>query len=118
MATQTITAALVNGRHEMPTSNCIFNVVDDVKDYAEMDAVASSWIAANVGVSVVDGHALNTASYIDAPIYTGDAELRLYVTGLSAALAAVIKACALNGVRLVLLHYDRESRAYAEQRIF
>jgi hypothetical protein len=42
----------------------------------------------------------------------------VYVTGLSAALAAVIRGCAYNGVPLTLMHYDRDTGEYAEQVIF
>jgi hypothetical protein len=44
-------------------------------------------------------------------------ELRLYVTGLSVALVAVINACRWMGVDLTLLHFDRESGEYYPQMV-
>jgi hypothetical protein len=44
-------------------------------------------------------------------------ELRLYVTGLSVALVAVINVCRWMGVDLTLLHFDRESGEYYPQMV-
>lgn len=44
--------------------------------------------------------------------------LRLIVTGLTPALTAVIKYCYENNKGLTLLHFDRESTSYVEQRMF
>ena len=111
-------AALIRGRHDIPTTNYIFDSVEDVKDYQAMNDVATNWLLTNIGVHTEYGHAINAASYTDDTVYTGNDRLYLYVTGLSAALAAVIKVCAENGVKLSLLHYDRETGEYVRQDIF
>lgn len=43
--------------------------------------------------------------------------LRLYVTGLSVALVAVLNACRGLGITVELLHYDRESGSYYSQEV-
>lgn len=46
---------------------------------------------------------------------SGVERLTVYVTGLSVALGAVINACHTLGVRLTLMHYDREKGRYFPQ---
>lgn len=41
--------------------------------------------------------------------------LNVYVTGLTVALVAVINACQKLGVKLMLMHYDRETGTYFPQ---
>ena len=45
----------------------------------------------------------------------GMTQLNLYVTGLSAALAEVIRFCYRNDVTLTLWHYNRETGEYMPQ---
>ena len=111
-------AALIKGRHYMPTEKYIYEVIDDVKDYRAMEVGARGWLIENIGISTELGRPINTASYTDDAVYVGKERLYLYVTGLSAALAAVIKACAELGVSLTLLHYDRETGEYTKQHVF
>ena len=54
---------------------------------------------------------------VTAEKLSGVAELRLYVTGLTVALVTVINYCVSNGVKLTLLHFDRESGGYYEQEV-
>jgi hypothetical protein len=44
-------------------------------------------------------------------------EIELYVTGLTAALIAVINACNLNCTRINLMHYDKNACTYYKQNI-
>ena len=44
-------------------------------------------------------------------------ELILYVTGLSVALVAVINVCRRHKIKLILMHYDRESGNYYSQEV-
>lgn len=115
---QPIKVGLVRGRHELPTDTYIFEDVDDIFDVDAMYETASAFILKNIGVTKKAGRAINAASYTDDEVYRGDRELVVYVTGLSAALAAVIAACAAYGVPLVLMHYDRDTDDYRPQTIF
>ena len=113
-----IKVGLVRDRHELPVDTYIFDEIADVFDFDSMYDKAAAFISDEVGVSRVAGRAINAASYTDDEIYRGDSVLVVYVTGLSAALAAVIAACAAYGVSLVLMHYDRETSDYRPQTIF
>ena len=115
---QPIKAGLVRGRHELPVDTYIFDEIADVFDFDGMYDKAAAFISDEVGVSRVAGRAINAASYTDDEIYWGDSVLIVYVTGLTAALAAVIAACAAYGVPLVLMHYDRDTDDYRPQTIF
>jgi len=44
-------------------------------------------------------------------------ELTVYVTGLTVALVAVINACRRYGVKLTLMHFDRDSGTYYRQEV-
>ena len=91
-----VEAGLFKGRHQLPVKNFIFTGEVSPCDFKQMDEVAWCWLMR----------------------YTtpGDV-LYLYVTGLTAATVAVIKACKLAGVGLVLMHYDRQSGQYVPQDV-
>ena len=91
-----ISVGLVRGRHEMPVEGYIFENVENVLDFAFLREGAEKFVA---GIPA-------------------DAGLELYVTGLTAATAEVIRACAVAGVALTLRHFDRETGLYVPQKIF
>lgn len=71
-----------------------------------------------VGIKLVPRVGMNQNSYDDVPCFEGEKVLHLYVTGLTVLTASVISFCALNGISLTLLHYDREKGNYYKQRLF
>lgn len=113
-----VEVGLVKGRHEMPVSRYVFEAIADPTDFEVMALVASDFVLQEVGIIIRVGRPLNSADYTDLPCYTGARELVVYVTGLTAATAAVIKVCAIYGVHLTLMHYDRTAGGYVPQRIF
>lgn len=48
----------------------------------------------------------------------GKNELVCYITGLSSVTAALVQVCAVYGVELTLMHYDRDTDEYVPQVIF
>ena len=110
--------SLCGGRHETPANVHVFDKIEDVNNFSALEKRALAFIENAIGIETVSGFGINQASLEDAQVFHGKAELNLYVTGLTAATAAVIKVCALNGVSLVLWHYNRESGEYVPQRIF
>ena len=118
MDMEKVEVGLVKGRHEMPVSRYVFEAIADPTDFEGMARVASDFVLQEVGIIIRVGRPLNGADYTDLPCYTGVCELVVYVTGLTAAAAAVIRACAIYGVTLTLMHYDREAGGYVPQRIF
>jgi len=85
--------ALCEGRHPIPgVSGAVFPGTVNPVDVAALDALAAQSLE-------------------------GVTELTLYVTGLTVALVAVINACHKNGVRLVLMHYDRTTGGYYPQEV-
>ena len=92
-----IEAGLFKGRHELPVKNYIFTTGEvSPVDFKRMDEVALCWMMQHTD--------------------PGDV-LFLYVTGLTAATVAVIKACKRLGVGLVLMHFDRASGKYVPQDV-
>ena len=94
MAAVSLTASLCAGRHDFPAevTGSIFPQDVDPTDVLGLE---------NMTESVVRG--------IDG--------LKLYVSGLTVALVAVINACHKYGVSLVLMHYNRETREYYSQEV-
>ena len=86
---------LCASRHSMPVSGYIFPETVDPMAFDAMEQTASAFIDSMAGRDLV-----------------------VYVTGLTAATAAVIKVCALRGIGLTLMHYNRETGEYVPQKIF
>lgn len=113
-----VIVGLVNARHPLPVEKYIWDKVPDVLDFDAMDKHVCSWLAQHVGITAKSGAALNAADYGDTAVYEGEHSLTVYVTGLTACTASLVKMCALNGVSLTLMHYDKLSGGYCPQRIF
>lgn len=86
---------LCRGRHEIPVESYIY--------------------PQNLDPTNVDG--IQQRAY-DVLYSNGDDwQLSLYVTGLTVALVAVIKACRDLGIPLTLYHYNRETGEYYPQTV-
>lgn len=107
--TRVIKAGLINNRHIIPVDEFIFDSISDDKifDFDWMDQVVKKFILDRIDfVNDEQGRIV------------GSKKLYLYVTGLSSALASVVKICSELSVNLTLLHYDFESNSYKHQKIF
>ena len=115
---KTVKAGLIAGRHEMPVDLYVFDHIEDPMDFNELNVAAYAFVLEHCNPKIEFGRAINQIAYGDIEILRGEAELHLYVTGLSCALAAVIRACAKHGVFLTLYHWDSSSQEYMPQRMF
>ena len=113
-----IKVGLIKGRHEMPVSNYIFDEINDVLDFDNMNKQIVNFINNNISVYAAYGCGINQIGYEDVEVLTSDTKLIVYVTGLTSVTAELIKVCALKGISLTLMHYDRESGDYLPQVIF
>ena len=113
-----IMVGLCAGRHEMPVSEYIFDEVEDVLDFKAISDRIFYFLRDRVGFSVTPGCGINQADYVDIEVFRGDKELVLYVTGLTSLTAEVIRLCALHGISLTLMHFNRETGEYVPQHIF
>lgn len=116
--TAPVSVGLCASRHAMPVTEFIYPESVNPTDFARMEKTAEEFILHHVGLTTENRQALDQRWSEDVPCYTGKRALIVYVTGLTACTAAVIKVCALNGVSLTLMHYDRETGEYLPQRIF
>lgn len=71
-----------------------------------------------VGVHTVLNHGINQTDSQSVSVYSGKNELVCYITGLSSVTAALVQVCAVYGVELTLMHYDRDTDEYVPQVIF
>jgi hypothetical protein len=87
---------LIQGRHEIP----------DVSEYIFENALDPADIQ---GIRSLAEKSLDFLAKEDS--------LTVYVTGLTVALVEVINICHEKGVRLTLMHFDRETSTYFPQEI-
>ena len=113
-----IKVGLIKGRHEMPVDNYIFDEINDVLDFNSMNKQICNFINNNINIYSICGCGINQIGYEDVEVLTSDTKLIVYVTGLTSVTAELIKVCALKGISLTLMHYDRESGDYLPQIIF
>lgn len=87
---------LCKGRHELPVDDYVFETIVDPTDYDWMRSYAEA--------------------VLDDRFERGNhGAVVLYVTGLTAALGAVVRYCSDRDIPLALQHYDREADAYWSQ---
>ena len=113
-----IKVGLIQGRHTMPVSTYIFDEISNVLDFQGMREHIINFINNNINVYAVCGCGINQIGYEDVEVLTSDTRLVVYVTGLTAVTAELISVCATKGIKLTLMHYDRESSDYLPQVIF
>ena len=113
-----IKVGLIKGRHEMPVNNYIFNEINDVLNFDNMSKQIVNFINNNINIYAVCGCGINQIGYEDVEVLTADTKLVVYVTGLTSVTAELIKVCALKGISLTLMHYNRETGDYLPQVIF
>ena len=87
------TLGLVAGRHQVPVTGYVFESIPDVTDYSAMTAQAASVLPMSGDVTI-------------------------YVTGLTAAMLAVVTVAAERGLSLTAMHFDRDSGEYLPQSVF
>ena len=113
-----IVCGLCTARHPLPVAEYIYPGTVNPLDFDGLRVAAVKFILDRVGVESVYAQPINGNDYTDTACFRGRRELVVYVTGLTAATAAVIAACAENGVHLTLMHFDRDSGDYKPQVIF
>lgn len=112
---------LIKGRHELPVSEYIFNEeLSFPLDYRKLDEIVADFIEKNIEIETASGIAINSVPEggSDHLYYVSKKRLVVYVTGLTACTAAVIKICMYYGVHLTLMHYDPVTQEYMPQIIF
>lgn len=99
LCTEVPCLALCASRHPMPdvVKGSIFPMEVDPTDFREMQRTACRSLKTGGANSIK--------------------EVTVYVTGLTAALVAVINTCHRNGIKLTLMHFDRASGEYLPQQV-
>jgi hypothetical protein len=108
---------LIKGRHDMPVDAYLLDEVKNVLDFKE--------IRHKLRKKLNEVPFEFEASIREAPCsLEGDITcrvskdiLKVYVTGLTAAVAELISVCTEEGIPLTLMHYDREKESYVSQYV-
>ena len=96
---------LCEGRHKMPiNSGSIFNTKIDPIDIQGIEKIAENFVYTFQNIN-------------NTPASHRRVMLNVYITGLTIACVAVIKACESFDQPLTLWHYDRESNNYYPQKV-
>jgi hypothetical protein len=112
-----VVVGLCAGRHDMPVSDFIFPQVVDPTDFRAMSRTVDAFLDTRVGSHISHRPRYNAVSIDDNDdeFWEGNRPLVVYVTGLTACVAAVISGCVYWGIDLTLMHYDRASGSYLPQ---
>lgn len=99
-----VKVGLINNRHPMPVQNYIQNYIfekeiENVFDFESIKNEIKEFILEKVGVHTVLNHGINQ-------------------TDSQSVTAALVQVCAVYGVELTLMHYNRDTDEYVPQVIF
>lgn len=120
MTSERIRVGLVN-EYEMPVDEYIFNQMNNPLDIVAIRKVIAEFLAEEVGIEQYYGSGLNQCDYTDVQCFRGEKELMVYLPGKTAmtmAVAELISLCALNGIKLTLMHYQKDAGIYQPQKMF
>lgn len=113
-----VVVGLCAGRHDMPVGEFIFSTEVDPTDFRAMSRTVDAFLDARVGTHLSNyGTRFNDNEMSDIEVTTGNHPLIVYVTGLTACVAAVIRGCVYRGIELTLMHYDRTTGGYLPQAV-
>ena len=107
------------GRHKMPVTQFIFPACINPMDFEKMNATIDEFLCRKVLIHQRTGlNGLDQSDYEKCVCWRGDKNLCVYVTGLTAPIAALVAGCARYGVSLTLMHFNRNTGGYTPQHIF
>ena len=87
---------LVEGRHPLPVDTYIYDVIEDITDVQDIERRAYAFLSG----------------------YNKGDHVTLYITGLTVALVAVIKACQECGLTLTFMHFNQATgEGYYPQQV-
>ena len=95
----TIFCGLIRGRHSLPGTVTDYIFCGDVPQ----EHICDSAYMERVCVDFLNTHAAD--------------HIKVYVTGFTPALLALIKVCVARGIRVTAFNYDRENRRFWEQEV-
>lgn len=106
-----VVVGLCAGRHDMPVGEFISPTEVDPTDFSVMSQTVDAFLDTRVGTHLSNyGTRFNDNEYADIEVTTGNHPLIVYVTGLTACVAAVIRGCVYRGIELTLMHYSQSLR--------
>lgn len=117
--------AVCEGRHNIPqaTDGAIFDrqlTAEQIKDVQYLYDIAY-W---NIWVACLPHYKNNETGWLKPSEFDADVllvcegvQLNLYVTGLTVAVIAAIKAAKSHGINVTLWHYDKDNDNYYSQEV-
>lgn len=103
---EVIKVGLCRGRHPLPVDDYIFpEVVENPFDFKSHEETAMDWVDSHPDIEWEEGSQLSNKV------------VRVYVTGLTPVLTALINAFTKYFVRLELAHYNRDTGEFIVQKM-
>ena len=106
---------LCKNRHRMVVESYIFPEIVSPMDITRLEQTAISFIEKLYRGNIPEPleYTRNSITLVTITKYRG--VLHLYITGLTSAVLAVVNACILLNVKLVIWHYDKDTEDYVAQ---
>lgn len=108
---------LIKGRHDMPVDAYLLDEVKNVFDFLEIQHRLRKKLGKIPFEFEATIQEVPCSLEGDVTCRVSKDILKVYVTGLTAAVAELISVCAEDGIPLTLMHYDSESGSYVPQYV-
>lgn len=108
---------LIEGRHDMPVEDYLLDEVENVLDFKEIRHKLRKKLSEVPFEFEVSIREVPYSLEGDITCRVSKDILKVYVTGLTAAVAELISVCTEEGVPLILMHYDRKKGRYVPQYV-
>lgn len=108
---------LIEGRHDMPVEDYLLDEVENVLDFKEIRHKLRKKLSEVPFEFEASIREVPCSLEGDATCKVSKNILKVYVTGLTAAVAELISVCTEEGIPLTLMHYDREKKSYVPQYV-
>ena len=117
-----IKIGVCEGRHPLPVDYYIFPQEINPLEVEQLEEVSYSKLVeiANREEVVVQNETVvldNQVGYQDITVKVFNAKVAIYATGLTVAVLAIVKAAKTLFAEVAVMHYDKSSDSYYEQKI-
>ena len=112
-----IVLGLIKSRHEIPVEEYVLDYVSNPSDFAGIMEEINKRLYPLFSFLPGTVRYINQIGEGEVKVIKADRPLRVYVTGFSPALAALINWCFRWGVELTLMHYSPQEDKYLPQKM-
>lgn len=112
-----IVLGLIRGRHDLPVDEYVFEEIADPGNFGRLLGDVNKRLFPLFDFLPGTTRYINQIGEGEVSVIKADKALRVYVTGFSPALAALINWCFRWGVELTLMHWSPQDGRYLPQKM-